>query len=154
MPNARLFLTSYAFAAERIYTVQIFGDAPTEPAVFTRFARSFALIDPEAAAPRRAFSERGVVACAYFSALVVFLALGGFVNALAKRPMISGGLLAFLTILIIATLRMAGVVATNPSGERIGSVLGEAALPAIIAAWAHSRHTSKKKQASAARSPQ
>lgn len=162
MPKGRLFLVSYAFSAARIYSVQMLSDEPAEPAEFTKFARSLTLLAPVTAPPGpappgrappdRVLSERVGVACAYVSALLISLALGGLVNALAKESMISGGLVAFVFVSIIATLRMVGVIQTNPSPERIGGVIGEALLPGLIAAWAHSRFT-KKKQASAAPVP-
>ncbi len=140
------YFTAYALPANRLYVLQHYSDGAKESAVFNSFARSFALVDPAAAAPARShFSESAFALLVYGAILVVFVGLGSLVNALARKPVVSGGLVAFVLILIVATLKVAGELAGKRNTENIGFYLGEALLPALIAAWVHSRHPGKKR---------
>lgn len=150
LPERTIHFISYALATDRVYSLSVYSEEEKEPEAFTRFARSFALLAAAAEPPKGSVSERCVAICLYVGALVLFLGVGSLINALAKRPVFSGGLIAFIVILVIATLRLAGVVATKPDPESIGYVVGEALVPALIAAWAHSRYT-KRKQATPSR---
>lgn len=145
-PATTMYFTAYALAADRLFVLQHYSDGAKESAVFNVFARSFALTNPAGAAPsKNPFSESGFALCVYGAILVVFIGLGSLVNALARKPVISGGLVAFVLILIVATLKVSGELAGGRSTEKIGFYVGEALFPALIATWVHSRHPRRKK---------
>jgi hypothetical protein len=148
LPEGTLHLIGYVFAAHRVYMFQLWSEEPEEPEAFTSLVESFRLLAP-APPPPKASGElgSGFAVCLYVSILVVFLGLGALINAMARKPVISGGLVALILILIVAVLRLSGAIVAGESAERFGYYLGEALVPVAIAAWAHIRYSKKKETA-------
>jgi hypothetical protein len=144
LPEGTLHMIQYVFAANRLYAFQHWSESPEEPEVFTSFASSFELLAPAPPEPTASGElQSGIAICLYVSILVVFLGLGAFINSMAGKPVISGGLVALILVLVVAVLRASGAVAKGDA-ERLGYYVGEALIPAAIAAWAHVRYRKKK----------
>jgi hypothetical protein len=86
-PGTTIYFTGYVLGADRTYTLQHYSEAPKESPAFQAFARSFALLEPDAAASAR-YPLGGVgailvVASVLAVVLVAARALGRYAK---KRP--------------------------------------------------------------------
>jgi hypothetical protein len=152
-PETTIHFTGYVLAAHRIYSIQLFSETPKEPESFVAFVKSFKLTAPVATPATAATpSASGVgfvlIMFIYVAILVVCLGGGVLVNAIAGRPVVSGGLLALLLILAVAALLVSRDPGEQPLAEKFGYHLVQALLPALVALWAHDHHLKKKAQAS------
>jgi hypothetical protein len=152
-PETTLHFTAYVLAARRIYSIQLFSEPPKEPDSFVAFVRSFKLIVPVATSATAATappSEVGFVVMMFIYVAILVISMGGglLVNAIVGRPVVSGGLLAIVSILAVVTLRVYHDPGEQTLAERFGYHLAQALLPALVALWGHSHHLKNKAQAS------
>ncbi len=143
--GAPLYFTAYAVAANRFYVFPRYSDSAKESPVFHAFVRSFALTAPVTPLVRNPFAGSGPALLAYASIVLVSFGLGSVVNLLARRPVVSGGLVAFVLILVVALVKVAGELAGKADAEKMGVYVGEALVPAAVGAWLHGRYTNRKR---------
>jgi hypothetical protein len=145
--GAPIYFTAYAVVTDRLYVFQRYSNEARESPVFRSFVQSFALAAPVGPRARSPFTGTASALLVYGSILVVCFGLGSLVNVVARRPVVSGGLVALVLIVVVAALRMVSQLDGQPDPEKIGYSLGEALLPVIVAAWLHGRYTNNKDRA-------
>ena len=83
--------------------------------------------------------------------VVVLVALGvaALVNAIARRPVLNGGRIGAVAVLLLMLLRI-GLELSGPNadlGRRVGAAVGQAFLPLLVCVWMDRRHARRTAQA-------
>ena len=84
----------------------------------------------------------------FLTVALAALGMAALVNGVARRPVLSGGRIGAVAVLLLLLVRI-GLTISNPGpdlGRSVGSIVGQAFLPLILSVWMDRRHAAKARQ--------